>query len=161
MSVQSSDFILILLNNFKLFIIVFMQTGNIEILESKDFTTYEVIAIYEANKWSSAKKPDQLTLALKNSDTLLLARQNGRLVGLANAISDGHLVVYYPHLLIHPDVQGRGVGKLMMDRMKEKYGHYHQQILVSDGETVEFYKKCGFNQAGNTRSMWIYSGDDH
>ncbi|MEL7001597.1 MAG: GNAT family N-acetyltransferase [Bacteroidota bacterium] len=138
-----------------------MPDKNIEITESKDFTANEVVSIYEANKWSSAKKPDQLTMALKNSDTLLLARQNGKLIGLANAISDGYLVVYYPHLLIHPDVQGLGVGKLIMDRMKEKYGHLHQQILVSDGGTVEFYKKCGFEIAGDTQSMWVYKGGDH
>ncbi len=138
-----------------------MEIQNIEILESKDFSTNEVISLYEANKWSSAKKPDQLTSALKNSDTLILARQNGKLVGLANAISDGHLVVYYPHLLIHPDMHGHGIGKLIMDKMKEKYGHFHQQMLVSDGQTIEFYKKCGFELAGDTQSMWIYAANDH
>lgn len=138
-----------------------MIAQDIDITESKDFSTYEVLSIYEANKWSSAKKPDQLTLALKNSDTLIQARQNGKLIGLANAITDGYLVVYYPHLLIHPSVQGMGVGKLIMDKMKEKYGHLHQQILVSDGQTIEFYKKCGFDIAGDTQSMWIYTADDH
>ncbi|GAL03228.1 histone acetyltransferase HPA2 and related acetyltransferases [Photobacterium aphoticum] len=39
----------------------------------------------------------------------MTARLNGRLVGIGNAISDGHLVVYYPHMLVHPDVQGQGI----------------------------------------------------
>jgi hypothetical protein len=49
----------------------------------------EVVALYEANGWSSAKKPQQLLSALRNSETLATARLSGRLVGLGNAISDG------------------------------------------------------------------------
>jgi GNAT superfamily N-acetyltransferase len=71
----------------------------------------EVIDLYRANNWSSAEKPEQLLPALRNSHTLVTARFSGVLVGIANAISDGHLVVYYPHLLVHPEYQRRGIGK--------------------------------------------------
>ena len=66
----------------------------------------EVIALYRANHWSSAEKPEKLLPALRNSHTLVTARIDGRLVGLGNAISDGHLVVYYPHMLVHPEFHG-------------------------------------------------------
>lgn len=36
--------------------------------------------------------------ALRDSHSLAIARIGGNLVGLGNAISDGHLVAYYPHL---------------------------------------------------------------
>ena len=68
----------------------------------------EVLALYQANQWSSADKPQQLLAALRNSHSLVTARRDGRLLGLGNAISDGHLVVYYPHMLVHPEVQGAG-----------------------------------------------------
>ena len=83
------------------------------------------------------------------------------LVGLGNAISDGYLVVYYPHLLVLPDFQGRGIGRQIIDLLKSKYKNFHQQILVADGQAIEFYKKCGFERAGKTESMWIYEGKDH
>jgi GNAT superfamily N-acetyltransferase len=54
---------------------------------------------------------------LLNSDTLITAWENKKLVGLGNAISDGHLVVYYPHLLVHPDYQGKGIGKMIFDKI--------------------------------------------
>jgi GNAT superfamily N-acetyltransferase len=133
----------------------------IEIKEDRKFNRNEVIELYEANKWSSAKKPDLLMAALKNSHSLVTARENGKLIGLANAISDGHLVVYYPHLLVHPNYHKQGVGKKIVDKLKDIYSSYHQQMLVADGEAIEFYKKCGFELAGRTKSMWIYSGGDH
>ena len=76
----------------------------------------EVLALYQANQWSSADKPQQLLAALRNSHSLVTARRDGRLLGLGNAISDGHLVVYYPHMLVHPDVQGQGIGRLLLNR---------------------------------------------
>ncbi|WP_373688066.1 GNAT family N-acetyltransferase [Acinetobacter sp. YH12208] len=45
---------------------------------------------------------------------LVTARINGQLVGLANAISDGSLGVYFPHLLIDPDWQRQGIGRRIM-----------------------------------------------
>lgn len=134
---------------------------NIEIKETKDIKQSDVIAIYKANKWSSAEKPDVLYKALLNSHTLLTAWDNDKLVGIGNAISDGYLVVYYPHLIIHPEYQGKGIGKLILNRFQEKYGGFHQQILVADGGAIDFYEKCGFVKAGYTRSMWIYKGHDH
>ena len=91
----------------------------------------------------------------------MTARIRGKLVGIANAISDGHLVVYYPHLLVHPENQGQGIGRRIMAAMKERYGTLHQQMLTADVDSVEFYAAIGFERAGKTIPMWIYSGDEH
>ena len=134
---------------------------NIEIKETKEIYKDEIIELYKANKWSSAEKPDLLYQALTNSDSLITAWDGNRLVGLGNAISDGYLVVYYPHLLVHPDYQGKGIGRMIVDRFQKKYGHFHQQMLTADGKAIDFYRKCGFEKAGSTQSMWIYQGDEH
>ena len=121
----------------------------------------EVVALYKANKWSSAEKPDLLYQALLNSHTLITARCSGELIGIGNALSDGYLVVYYPHLLVHPFYHGKGVGRLILDEFQKKYKGFHQQILVADGGAISFYERCGFIKAGDTQSMWIYDGADH
>jgi len=133
----------------------------IEVKINDKITEEEVVSLYHANEWSSAKKPDQLLSALRNSHTLVTARINGLLVGIGNAISDGHLVVYYPHMLVHPDFHGKGIGKQMMNKMQIIYSSFHQQMLVADGEAINFYKALGFKRAGKTEPMWIYSGNDH
>lgn len=121
----------------------------------------EVLAIYKANQWSSAEKPDQLLSALRDSHSLVTARISGKLVGIGNAISDGHLVVYYPHMLVHPEYQRNGIGKKMIEAMQSKYSGFHQQMLTADGDAIEFYKAVGFVKAGKTQSMWIYLGNEH
>ena len=121
----------------------------------------QLVELYAANNWSSAKIPETLQAALKDSHFLVSAWQDEKLVGLGNAISDGHLTVYYPHLLVHLDYQKQGIGFEIVQRLKERYSGFHMHMLTSDGETVEFYEKCGFERAGNTQPMWIYSGNDH
>ena len=121
----------------------------------------EVIELYRANNWSAAEKPQQLLSALKNSHTLVTARISGLLVGIANAISDGYLVVYYPHMLVHPEYQRKGIGRKMMVAMNTIYGSFHQQMLTADGDAIEFYKSVGFVRAGKTEPMWVYAGTEH
>ena len=133
----------------------------IHLKEDKIIDHQQVIELYKVNQWSSGEKPELLIPALQNSATLITAYDGERLIGLGNAITDGHLVVYYPHLLVHPDYQGKGIGRMIVDRFQEIYGHFHQQMLTADGGSVEFYKKCGFQRAGQTVPMWIYQGNEH
>jgi len=121
----------------------------------------EVVALYKANNWSAANKPQKLLNALRNSHSLVTARASGKLIGLGNAISDNYLVVYYPHMLVHPQYQRKGIGKKMMDVLKEEYTGFHQQMLTADSQAIKFYKSMGFEKAGNTEAMWVYEGSEH
>ncbi len=138
-----------------------MYRMSIKISETRDIEREKIIALYKANGWSAAEKPDELYQALINSHSLITAWDGDKLVGLGNAISDGYLVVYYPHLLVHPEYQGKGIGKMMVARMQEIYGAFHMQILVADGKAVDFYERVGFVRAGETQPMWIYKGNEH
>jgi ribosomal protein S18 acetylase RimI-like enzyme len=134
---------------------------NIEFLFDKELPEDQVIALYTALEWSSAEKPKELMKALANSHSVMSAWDGQKLIGLANSISDGYLVVYYPHLLVMPEYQGRGIGKALVAMMKNRYCDFHQQILVADGGAINFYKNCGFKKAGSCEPLWVYDGQDH
>jgi GNAT superfamily N-acetyltransferase len=135
--------------------------STIEYSDRRDLPVESLLALYRANVWSSAEKPELLQKALRASHSVLTAWEGGKLVGLGNAISDGYLVVYYPHLLVLPEYQGRGIGRELMRRLMIVYQGFHQHVLIADGRAVDFYRKCGFERAGKTESMWIYDGHDH
>jgi len=133
----------------------------IKISDTRELKIEEIIELYRANNWSAASKPTELFNALLNSHSLLTARDDSKLVGIGNAISDGHLVVYYPHLLVHPKYHGKGIGKMIFEKMQKKYKDFHMQMLTADGKAIDFYKKAGFVRAGKTEPMWIYKGNEH
>ena len=121
----------------------------------------DVLALYRSVGWSSADKPEALHKGLLGSHTLVTAWDDPALIGLANAISDGHLVVYFPHLVVRPDHQGRGIGTALMKMMLARYRGFHQQALIADGRAIDFYKKLGFVRAGSTEPLWIFDGHEH
>ena len=100
--------------------------------DSFELPLEQVVRLYTLNKWSAASKPEQLHSALVHSHSLLSAWDNDSLVGVGNAISDGHLVVYYPHLLVLPDYQRQGIGREIIIRLKSRYQGFHQHMLVAD-----------------------------
>ena len=134
--------------------------GPIRYGEARDLSLDQVLALYRANKWSAAAKGELLLKALVGSHSLVSAWDGDRLVGLGNAITDGHLVVYYPHMLVHPDYQGRGIGRAILERLQARYPGFHQQMLIAEPGAAAFYERCGFKRAGATTPMWIYAGGD-
>ena len=121
----------------------------------------EVEALYRLLDWSSADKPEVLHRALLGSHMLVTAWDSEQLVGLGNAISDGHLVVYFPHMLVRPGYQGSGIGTQLMRMMMTRYRGFHQQALLADGRAIDFYRRLGFKRAGATEPMWIFDGHEH
>lgn len=136
------------------------MNGPIGYRESKDVPIQAVLNLYRANHWSSAEKPEQLHQALLNSHSLVTAWDGERLVGLANAISDGFLVVYYPHVIVHPHYQRSGIGRELMARLMRRYEGFHQQAVLADKDAEAFYDSSGFVRS-NCMAMWIYDGNDH
>jgi len=117
----------------------------------------QLLPLYALNEWSSAPRPDELCEAIANSPTVISAWDNDLLVGLGNAITDGHLVVYFPHLLVHPAYRRQGIGTEIVNRLKAEYEGFHQQILVSKSESIPFYESCGFVRPGKHVPMVVSS----
>ncbi|MGD1873143.1 MAG: GNAT family N-acetyltransferase [Mastigocoleus sp.] len=137
-----------------------MKEKSIQYSDKHNIEKNKIINLYKLNNWSSSDKPDLLYKALINSHSLITAWDKEELVGLGNAISDGFLVVYYPHLLVLPEYQGMGIGKNIVKRLTNIYANFHQQILVSENQAIGFYERCGFQKADNTESMWIYQDEE-
>lgn len=112
---------------------------------SKDFSCGQVKELFLSVGWISGNYPEQLQTALVNSMTVITAWDGELLVGLINALDDGALTAYVPYLLVHPQYQHRGIGNNLIEKVKKKYEGYLYLILTSECiETVEFYKKAGF-----------------
>ncbi len=127
----------------------------IEYAETKDFQSQQVESLFLSVGWSSGKYPEKLTVALKNSDSVISAWDNGELIGLVNALSDKIMTVYFHYLLVKPEYQSKGIGKNLMERMLTKYQSYERKALIAYGGEVGFYEKCGFKQHSDKIPMYI------
>ena len=74
------------------------------------------------------------------------------LIGLARAVSDDATIAYIQDILVHPDYQGKGIGKALVSSILNRYAHVRQKVLLTDDrpEQIHFYNTLGFS---NTRSL--------
>ena len=111
---------------------------------SKVFVSSQLEDLFLSVGWSSGQYPDKLVVAMQNSDAVISAWDNDRLVGLINCLSDGILTAYFHYLLIHPDFQDRGIGSQLVKSMLEKYADFARKVLIAYDEEVDFYQRLGF-----------------
>jgi GNAT superfamily N-acetyltransferase len=131
-----------------------IRAMTIEYSEAKEIGEVALASLYGAVGWSSGRDTGVLRAALAGSHAVVTAWDGEALVGLGSTLSDGHLVVYYSHLLVHPDYQRSGIGGAIVGRLAAMYEGFHQHILVAAaGGSVEFYETQGF-KVGSGTAMW-------
>lgn len=92
----------------------------------------------------------KIKFALENSFLMVsifqITEANKRLIGFARVTSDGSFNATIWDVVIHPDFQKNGLGKLLMNQIvKELRKHDISTItLFADPEVVKFYKHIGF-----------------
>ena len=94
---------------------------------------------------------EQAAVGLKNSFILICLRNGeGAPVGLGRCVSDGGYVIYIADVIVCPEYQGQGLGRVIMEtimeRIKEtlKPGYRVMISLMAAKGKEEFYDKFGF-----------------
>ena len=90
------------------------------------------------------KSPDHLKLAFSNSMFTVFVLSEGRYVGIGRAIADGIDCSYLCDIAVHPDFQGTGLGKAIVEKLKELSAGLRKIILYANPGKESFYKKLGF-----------------
>ncbi|PSK99917.1 putative GNAT superfamily acetyltransferase [Murinocardiopsis flavida] len=122
------------------------------IAQETSFDEAELSALYGSVGWEVwTRDTTRVRRALANSHTVLTARDdNGRLLGLGRTVSDDEFVCYVQELLVTADAQGQGIGRRLLDRLKDRYAHCRYFILSTDHPSTPdgaanhaFYRRLG------------------
>jgi len=129
---------------------------SIEYKNTRKFQQEELQDLFLSVEWESGRYPEKLVLAMEHSDSVFSAwDENGKLIGLINALDDGAMTAYIHFLLVDPAYQGQGIGKELIRMMKEKYKDYLRVVLISDDKKTCFYRNSDFKVAEGTTPMFI------
>lgn len=129
--------------------------SEVRICETHEFSEQQLADLFLSVEWSSGHYPDRLVVAMRNFETVYAAWDGDDLVGLICAMDDGSMTAYVHYLLVKPRYQGRGVGKLLVERVKERYADYLRIVVVAYNEEIGFYENCGFEKAEGASPMFI------
>jgi len=123
---------------------------SVEFRINNPVTADELICVFKSVDWR--KNPGNIVESFKNS-YYITAYDANKLIGFARAISD---YCYYTNIfdvIVRPEYQKRGIGKRMMQLLREKFKGTYFFLTYTEGNKT-FYEKCGFEQ--NDRAMWIH-----
>jgi len=118
-------------------------------------TSAQLEDLFLSVEWSSGHYPDKLAVAMQNYETVFTAWDDDKLVGLISAMDDGIMTAYIHYLLVRPEYQGKGIGKQLLERTKEKYKDYLRIVLVAYDKECGFYEHCGFKKGEDETPMFI------
>ena len=121
------------------------------------FTSEELQDLFLSVDWSSGHFPEKLVVAMQNFKTVYSAWDDDKLVGMICAMDDGVMNAYVHYLLVRPEYQGKGVGKQLVQAVKEHYKDYLRIVVVAYNDEVGFYENCGFSRANDASPMFITS----
>ena len=120
---------------------------NITFQEEKEINRKELLHLYNDAGWVAyTSDPETLEKAVKNSQYVLTARDNDKLVGLIRTVGDGLTIVYIQDILVLKDYRRQKIGTLLMTKTLNKFRNVRQKVLLTDDteETRGFYESLGF-----------------
>ncbi|MFD3259794.1 GNAT family N-acetyltransferase [Paenibacillus lentus] len=122
--------------------------------DSKDIKPEDISRVFMT---SGIKRPyqdlDRLERMLQNSDIVITAWQDEKMIGIARALTDYSYCCYLSDLAVDLDYQKRGIGQKLINMVREKIGEESSLVLLSAPGAVNYYPKVGF--AHNDRAFVI------
>jgi predicted N-acetyltransferase YhbS len=110
---------------------------------------YEEFKSILINSILSERRPINEVFKLKkmieNSNLIITARENGKLVGLARSLTDYQFCTYLSDLAVDKKYQNRGIGKELIKRTKNEVPNT-MLILLSAPNATAYYPKIGMTK---------------
>lgn len=130
---------------------------SIQYKDIHDFEKSELERLFLSVGWSSGHYPDRLVTAMKNFRTVISAWDGDRLVGMISAMDDGSMNAYVHYLLVDPDYHGQGIGRRLVETVKQKYKDYLRIAVIAYNDELSFYENFGFKKSNDSSPMFITS----
>jgi ribosomal protein S18 acetylase RimI-like enzyme len=92
------------------------------------------------------KSADHLKQVYANSMFKCFVFDGGRLAGAGRAVADGRDTSYICDIAVHPDFQNRGLGKALVEKLKDLSAGHRKIILYANPGKEGFYEKLGFRR---------------
>lgn len=110
--------------------------------------TEQFFELFETTDWNTKYEltKEELYSALKNSWYAISVFDKDNLIGFGRIICDGIVHALILDVIIHPDRQGEGIGKEVMDKLVSKCKKHKVrdiQLFCAKGK-IGFYEKLGF-----------------
>ena len=100
------------------------------------------------------KVPSELAIVFSNSKYKCFVFDHLKLIGVGRALADGVDCSYLCDVAIHPDYQGVGLGKSIIQKLVDLSKDHKKIILYANPGKEGFYNKLGFKQMNTAMAIF-------
>jgi GNAT superfamily N-acetyltransferase len=100
------------------------------------------------------KSPRDLATVFSNSMFKCFVYAGDRLIGVGRAVADGLDCSYIADVAVHPQHQGIGLGKAVINQLVALSTGHKKIILYANPGTEGFYAKLGFHRMNTAMAIW-------
>jgi ribosomal protein S18 acetylase RimI-like enzyme len=125
------------------------KQGNSKIVYKFDVLpdTEQVVELYnEAGLPRPTHDHRRIKAMLENSDLIVTAWDENKLVGISRTITDWVWGSYLADLAVSPDYKKSGIGKKLIELTRKRVGDQSMLLLLSVPAALEYYPKVGFTR---------------
>jgi GNAT superfamily N-acetyltransferase len=83
------------------------------------------------------------------SNLIITAWDGEKLVGIARALTDFCYCCYLSDIAVRKEYQNQGIGKKMIECIRNKIGEETSLLLLAAPDAMEYYPKIGFEKIEN------------
>lgn len=107
----------------------------------------QVAQLYDKSEMPRpTKDKERIQKMLDNSNLVVTAWDNDKLVGVSRGITDWVWCCYLSDLAVDPGYKKSGIGKRLVELTKETLGEQSMILLLSVPTAMEYYPKIGFTK---------------
>lgn len=115
---------------------------------NKEQAAKDVAQVFER---SGIKRPYEdharIQRMIDHADVLITAWEDGKMIGVARAITDFTYCCYLSDLAVDRTYQKHGIGKELVERVRLEIGEECSVVLLSSPGAVDFYPRIGFEKS--------------
>jgi ribosomal protein S18 acetylase RimI-like enzyme len=100
------------------------------------------------------KDPADLKIAFSNSMFMCFVYDSRELIAAGRALADGKDCAYICDVAVHPNYQGRGLGKEVVSKLVNFSKEHKKIILYAAAGKEPFYKKLGFKRMATAMAIF-------
>jgi ribosomal protein S18 acetylase RimI-like enzyme len=101
--------------------------------------------------WACDRDPQAMAVAITHSHPVVVAWDGNQLIGFARATSDGMYRATIWDVVIHPDYQGAGLGRRLVETvLAHPHVHRAERVYLMTTHQQAFYERIGFKTNATT-----------
>lgn len=101
--------------------------------------------------WAQDRRLEDWEIALANSKPIVTAWDSDRLIGFARATSDGIYRATIWDVVVHPDYQGAGLGRKLVETvLTHPHVNRVERVYLMTTHQQQFYERIGFEVNSST-----------